>query len=470
MNLIIACNNLNGIGLNGKLPWYCREDLLLFREKTMNSILILGRKTADLIPKLQDRIIFVISKNKKPNYPYAVFKSVEEAYQKARTQYPEKKIFIAGGGEIYKYVMTFIPYMIDSIHVSHINNNIICDTYFNINDYISKNWNLSEEIHREGFVYQLWSRNNLTGVFYGREWTITERTPFNPASEETQYLNLLKEIVSSGDERKTRNGITKSLFGKNLKFDLRKGFPLLTTKKMFLRGIVEELLFFIRGETNSKKLEEKGVNIWRGNTSREFLDNNGFKDRNEGLLGPLYGFQWRFFGSGYNETTGTPLSYGYDQLQYVIDTIRNDPTSRRIVMTDYNPCQASQGVLYPCHSLIIQFYVYENFLDMTCYNRSQDVFLGTPFNIASSALLLTLISKVTGLTPRFLHLNLGDVHIYKLHENAVDTQIIREPYSFPQLVIKKDVRCIRDIEQLTSNDICVENYLCHAVIKAEMVA
>jgi thymidylate synthase len=458
--LIIACNNLNGIGLRGRLPWDNKEELSLFKENTLHSVLIVGRRTAETLPNLPNRVVFVVSKRQTGVY----FKSVESAIKKARALYPNKTIFIAGGGEIYKYVMSVIPHMITKIHVSHINNNALCDTFFNMTDYLKNGWVLESQKLYNSFVYQKWKRDSNIDTMIGREWDIKIE------SEETQYLSLLREIMREGEVRDTRNGETKSLFGKSLKFDLRNGFPLLTTKKMFLRGIVEELLFFIRGDTNTKTLEEKGVKIWTGNTNREFLDKNGFRNREEGLLGPLYGFQWRFFGSRYDEKTGDHLDKGYDQLQYVVNTIKTDPTSRRIIMTDYNPSQASEGVLYPCHSLIIQFYVSGPYLDMSCYNRSQDVFLGTPFNIASSALFLSLISKITGLLPRFLHMTLGDVHIYRQHYDAVSFQMERKPFRFPILVIKKEVSNITDLEKLQGNDITVERYDSHPPIKAEMVA
>jgi thymidylate synthase len=238
---------------------------------------------------------------------------------------------------------------------------------------------------------------------------------------------------------------------------------------MFLRGIVEELLFFIRGETDSKILENKNVNIWKGNTDRKFLDSVGMEDRKEGIMGPLYGYQWRHFNADYDENNTTPLDKGIDQLQNVIDTIKRDPSSRRILLTSYNPCQSKQGVLYPCHSIIIQFYVSEEFLDMYCYNRSQDLFLGVPFNIASSSLLLLLIAKVVNLTPRYLNIGMGDIHIYKQHYEAVETQLDRLPYRFPKIEIK-DVKSLKDIENLKYEDFILIDYLHYPVIKSEMIA
>jgi thymidylate synthase len=165
--------------------------------------------------------------------------------------------------------------------------------------------------------------------------------PIFENKQETNYLTIMKDIIENGSKRKTRNGVTYSLFGKHMEFDLNAGFPLLTTKKMGLRLIFEELMFFLRGKTDTKLLEQKNINIWKGNTSREFLDNNGFKHYNEGEMGKMYGFQWRHF-NGNDETTGI------DQLTDVLHLIKTDPTSRRILMTSYNPNQSKEGVLYPC--------------------------------------------------------------------------------------------------------------------------
>jgi thymidylate synthase len=241
---------------------------------------------------------------------------------------------------------------------------------------------------------------------------------------------------------------------------------------MFLKGIIEELLFFIRGETDSKLLESKGINIWKGNTSREFLDANGFKDRKEGEMGPMYGSIWRNFNVSITDETkdiSSPIKFGIDQLQNVINEIRNNPTSRRILLTTYNPSQAHLGVLYPCHSITIQFYIQNEFIDMFCYNRSSDLFLGLPFNIASTSLLLCIIAKITKLTPRYVNISLGDVHVYGNHEKAVQEQIIRIPYIFPHIELP-EIKELEDIEKASWTDFKFQNYSYYPSIKAEMVA
>jgi thymidylate synthase len=287
--------------------------------------------------------------------------------------------------------------------------------------------------------------------------------------DESKYLRLLGDVYKNGWEKKGRNGITKSMFGKTMEFDLRDGYPLLTTKAMFFRGVVEELLFFIRGDTDAKLLSNKKIKIWDGNTSREFLDSIRKTERREGVMGPMYGYQWRNFNAAYDEERAKPVSDGMDQLRKVINQIRDDPQSRRILLTDFNPLQADEGVLFPCHSIIIQFYVQDEYLDMFCFNRSSDLFHGLPFNIASSSLLQILIAKITGLTARKFVLSLGDVHIYESHYDVVAKQLSRIPFSFPKLDIGKELNYLDDIEKLEYADFKLVNYVAYETLKAAMV-
>jgi thymidylate synthase len=283
---------------------------------------------------------------------------------------------------------------------------------------------------------------------------------------EYSYLRLLNEVLQYGDERQTRNGIVLSLFGKELSFNVSDSFPLLTTKKMFTKGIIEELLFFIRGETDTNKLMEQGINIWKGNTTRDFLDKLGL-NYDEGMMGPMYGYQWRFFGLPY-QTSSEHNNY-VDQFKNIIETLKTDPNSRRLIMTDFNPSMVNEGVLYPCHSLIIQFYVIDNKLSIKMYQRSADLFLGLPFNIASTTLLLYIVAKLCKLEPANVHISLGDCHIYEVHMNQVKEQLKRQPFKFPKLIIP-EFKSLEDVEQATYKDFILEDYNCHPSIKAEMVA
>lgn len=320
--------------------------------------------------------------------------------------------------------------------------------------------------------------------------SIVSGTFFAPGNqEEAHYLDLLRKIKNDGHARQTRNGVVHSLFSAHLSFDLGQSFPLLTTKKMFLRGIFEELKFFMLGKTDSKLLENKGVNIWKGNTSREFLDSVGLHHYPEGQMGPMYGHQWRRFGAPI--VTDEKEETGVDQLQNVIDLLIADRFSRRILMTTYNPAQTDQGVLPPCHGIAIQFGI-EGTDRLCChmYQRSCDTFLGCPFNIASYALLVHIICILvncrlspgeTTLCPGTLTMSFGDYHIYEQHLDAVNIQLERAPKSFPQLRInvngtdrdgkgQKKLTCLDDIEYLEMSDLELIGYECCPAIKAPMVA
>jgi dihydrofolate reductase/thymidylate synthase len=484
-DVIVACTNECGIGLKGQIAWSCPEELKLFRRKTMGAVLIMGRKTVENLPKLSNRTIICVSRKtdldtSKYKNPCTVFKSVESALTYAKEMYPDKKIFISGGGGIYNYTFAYLRDHIDSLHISFMKENYTCDTFIYINQ---NDWELIDTNTHESFTHHVLKYNYGCNNSENKLETMMNLS-YDPNGE-AQYLKLIKEALT-WEKRDTRNGVTRSSFNNHLSFDLSKGFPLLTTKKMFTRGIIEELLFFIRGETDTTPLKEKKVRIWEGNTDRAFLDKIGMPNRKEGIMGPMYGYQWRYFNAEYDEKTGNPVSTrpltclcvagqrdvtkGVDQLKHVVDTIRNDPQSRRILMTDFNPAQASQGVLYPCHSIILQFYVNQGKLDMFCYIRSSDMFLGLPFNIASSSILLILIATITNLEPGNLHITLGDSHIYEDHIDQVKEQISRHPYKFPTLRIKKEIHEIDDIERLIPKDFEVVNYHHYPSIKAKMVA
>jgi thymidylate synthase len=269
----------------------------------------------------------------------------------------------------------------------------------------------------------------------------------NKQHDEYQYLELIRDILQNGFDKSDRTGTgTLSVFGRQMRFDLRNGcFPLLTTKKVFVRGIAEELFWFIRGSTNAKELQDKKVRIWDGNSSRAFLDSVGLGHREEGDLGPIYGFQWRHFGAEYKDMHSDYSGQGFDQLTDVISKIKNRPDDRRIIMCAWNPPDIKKMALPPCHCFV-QFYVANGELSCQLYQRSADIGLGVPFNIASYALLTYMIAHVTGLkTGDFVH-TFGDTHIYKNHVKAMQEQIQRTPRAFPKLNIKRKVENIEDFK------------------------
>jgi len=259
------------------------------------------------------------------------------------------------------------------------------------------------------------------------------------------YLQLLSDVLANGTDRPDRTGTgTRSLFGYQMRFDLAAGFPLLTTKKLHLKSIIYELLWFLRGETNVRWLQQHGVSIWN-----EWADANGD-------LGPVYGSQWRSWPDGKGGTI--------DQIANVVDSIRTRPESRRHIVTAWNPAEVDAMALPPCHCLF-QFYVAEGRLSCQLYQRSADVFLGVPFNIASYALFTHMVAQVTGLQPgAFVH-SLGDVHLYANHFEQARLQLGRLPRPLPRLTLNPERRSIFDFE---FEDFQITGYDPHPGIKAEI--
>lgn len=285
-------------------------------------------------------------------------------------------------------------------------------------------------------------------------------------TDEEQYIILLDKIMKTGCTKSDRTGVgTISLFGAQMRFDLSNGtFPLLTTKTVFWKGVVEELLWFIKGSTNAKDLSTKGVKIWDPNSTREYLDSIGLQDRQEGDLGPVYGFQWRHYGAEYKDMFADYTGMGVDQLLNVINTIKTNPNDRRIIMCAWNPIDLPKMALPPCHCLA-QFYVADGKLSCQLYQRSADMGLGVPFNIASYSLLTYMIAHVTGLQPgEFVH-TLGDHHIYLNHVEPLKIQIQRPLRPFPTLKIARTVETIEDFK---FEDFVLENYNPHPKIEMKM--
>jgi len=285
-------------------------------------------------------------------------------------------------------------------------------------------------------------------------------------SMELQYINLIKHILENGISKDDRTGVgTLSIFSYNMTFNLRESFPLLTTKKVYWKGVVEELLWFISGSTDSNVLKEKGVRIWEGNSSREFLDSRGLSHYDQGDIGAGYGFQWRHFGAKYTNMYDSYEGQGVDQLKDVIYKIKNTPDDRRIIMSAWNPTDLDKMALPPCH-IFVQFWVDTNKKELhsQMYQRSCDVGLGVPFNIASYSLLTCIIAKLCNLTPGDFHYCMGDTHIYKNHIDAMKLQITREPYDFPKIKIKD----ITDIDNIKFDDIELIDYKYYENIKMNM--
>ena len=276
---------------------------------------------------------------------------------------------------------------------------------------------------------------------------------------EASYLQLLRDVLENGRERKDRTGVgTRGLFGGQLRFDLRKRFPLLTTKKVHLKSIVHELLWFVRGETHVQPLKDVGVSIWDEWATAEQTARFG---RKEGDLGPVYGHQWRNFGAT-KRADGTYEKDGVDQLARLMHDLKEKPESRRLLVTGWNPKEADQVALPPCHTLF-QFHVQDGELSCHLYQRSADLFLGVPFNIASYALLTHMLAQQCDLEVGEFIWTGGDCHIYSNHTGQVQEQLSRTPFPYPTLRIKRRPPSIFDYEL---DDFEIVDYQHHAVIKA----
>ena len=290
----------------------------------------------------------------------------------------------------------------------------------------------------------------------------------NIKHDENQYLNLIEDILEENQEFNGRNGKTYAIFGSAMHFSLsNNSIPFLTTKKLAWKTCLKELLWFIKGSTCNKDLKNQNVHIWDLNSNREFLDSRGLTNYQEDDLGPIYGFQWRHYNAQYDSCNSDYSNKGIDQLQYIIDQLKDPNTrnSRRLIMTAWNPCQIDKMALPPCH-ILCQFNVTENNkLSCALYQRSGDVGLGVPFNIASYSLLTHLIAHHCGLIAHeFIHY-IGNTHIYDDHVEGLKIQIERTPYIFPSLKIE---RLCSNIEDYEVSDFNIENYKFHNSINLLM--
>ena len=484
----ISCIASNrAIGINNNLIFRLKEDMQFFKETTTNSdsdksnAIIMGKNTYHSIGKegLPGRINCVISNTYNPDYSSVnrvnYFSSVDSCISTLDNRTDIDKIFVIGGESIYKYFMYHNLY--DELLMSYVSKPTIDygDTFFpyiNLGEYNDIKKVKSQEIvtPNEKYNYDIYSLKKTDSIVNNTPSINSFVRTVSDNQDEFQYLDLIKKVMEKGTIRKTRNSNTISLFGEKMEFDISKSFPLLTTKRVFFRGIVRELLWFINAKTDSKLLESDKVNIWKGNSSREYLDSIGLNSYREGDCGPIYGFQWRHFNAEYTGPDSDYTGKGIDQLGNIINLLKNDPTSRRMFMSGWNPCQLTEMALPPCH-VSYQFYVRETnntrYLDCLMYQRSGDLFLGVPFNIASTSLLVYILGNITEINPGKINIVIGDAHIYENHIEQIKTQLERIPNSFPTININKQ---LTSLEDLTYEDIILKNYKPHPAIKADMIA
>ena len=281
-------------------------------------------------------------------------------------------------------------------------------------------------------------------------------------TNENIYLNALKDILENGISRKTKNSTILSKLSLKMEFNISESFPLITTKEVYWKGVVHELLWFIKGDTDSKKLENENVNIWKECSNKEYLENLKLFEYEEGDCGPIYGFQWRHFGTPYRGYDYKYSGLGIDQLQNCINLIIKNPSSRKIFMSSWNPVQINDMCIAPSQ-ISYQFYVSDQ-KELSCivYLMSGDMFLSIPFNIASSALLVYIIAKITYTIPKIVSFIIGDAYIYQENSRAINEQLSRKPYLSPTLKIVKRFSNINDYKY---DNIILEDYNYHPNIK-----
>lgn len=478
---IVAYDNKFGISKAGRIPWKLQEDLKFFKQMTTNHVVIMGRKTFEAIGKpLSNRINMVVSKTSTEIPGCLIFADILHCVKYCTllkdTEFKDKEFFIIGGGEIYKWFNE--RGLIGKEYITQVDIDSNCDVF-----YYPSTLEYKEEVictinfldlnpGNKKYKSEL-SDNNPKNTLDEPSAVTVKRTYIN--SEERNVLNLMKRILTKGNKRNDRTQVgTHSLFGGELTFDLSNGrFPLMTTRKMFLKGIFEELMLYIRGQTNTKILESKGVNVWKENTTRIFLNSRSLQHLPEGDMGHSYGFSMRHFGAKYVDCNVDYTGQGFDQLNWLINEIKTNPFSRRLIISLWEPDRMSQAVLPPC-LFNYQFYV-ENpdednpnsQLTLSCKmtQRSSDIAVAGGWNIVTGALFTIMLASICRLKPKTLIWSLGDVHIYNNLTDQVQIQIRREPYLFPiiNLVNPPD-----KIEDFTLENFEIIGYQNYAPIKVIM--
>ena len=504
-DLVVAATQRGGIGHRGDLPWgrALKGDLIRFKQLTtsisppsspttddssslfsspspassaIHNAVVMGRKTWDSIPThlrpLSGRLNVIVTVHEaeriraETNQHDNVLIASSLSHALTSLSSPRynaviSNVFLIGGASLIREAL--LSPSLHHIHLTQVLKDIECDTFIPaIAASDSLQLDIVGDVTVEGGIpYQFLTFRRTTPSPSSSRASSSSCNP-----EEQQYLSLVERIISTGSRKGDRTGVgTLSLFGEVLRFDLSRSFPLLTTKRVFFRGVVEELLWLIRGCTDSKELAKRKVHIWDSNGSRAFLDKLGFTEREEGDLGPVYGHQWRHFGAQYVDCHTDYTGQGVDQLQAIIQTLRSNPNDRRLLMSAWNPTDLPKMALPPCH-VLTQFYVSaDGRLSCAMHQRSCDMGLGVPFNVASYSLLTVMVAHVCNLQlGEFVHV-LGDAHVYLNHVEALKLQCQREPRGFPQLRVKRNVS---DIDSFTADDFELSGYEPYDNIKMEM--
>ena len=429
--IVVCTDNNYGISKQGRIPWACPADKAWFKKitsttttpKKQNAV-IMGNKTYTSlnIPCLANRINIVLSRQKQNDKPNVIFLysvgEIEDFIAKSDIE----DVYVIGGQQIYDLFKDKCLYIFHTL----LNSSFMCDLFFSQDIFNGHEIIMSRQLSCDAVLY-----------IYARSFMKTE---------EMLYQALINRVFENGIQTLERTGVgTIALFGETIRFDLHK-FPLLTTKQVFFRGVFEELMWFLRGQTDNKILQDKDVHIW---------DHNAYSNND---CGKIYGYQWRNFNS-----------QGIDQLCSLVKNITENNISefRRLIISAWNPAQLKEMCLPPCH-ILSQWNVRGEYLDTLVFMRSCDIALGLPFNIASYALFNYFIAKITHKKPGYLVFMIGNAHVYLNHVSALKTQLERAPYAFPDLVILKDINSVDDMLSLEYTDIHIKGYRAYASIKMEI--
>ena len=476
-DLICAYCDNRGIGYENNIPWKLSDDLKHFKSiTTLNNngkknIVIMGRNTWESIPTqyrpLNDRYNFVLSSkvdfvdSHKTDFIGTSFEIMINYINSKQDLFCDSKIFIIGGEMLYNYVLTNHLNNIDKLYITEIYAKIECDKFFP---------KIDNKIFKIKEVSKFKKENDIYFRYFTYEKKINNKD-FYINEEELNYKNMIKNILENGLVRDDRTGVgTLSIFAPySMKYNLEDTFPLCTLKRGFLRAVFEELMLYIRGQTDNNILKEKNIHIWDGNTTREFLDKRGLTHLPEGDMGETYGFNMRHYGGTYINCKSEYGKNGFDQLEYVINEIKNNPHSRRILINLWNPKTTCNAALPSClHQY--QFYVdtEKKTLSVQIYLRSSDVFLANNWNVCTGALFVFLLCNLEDidLTPGEITMVCGDAHIYKNHIELAQKMIERESYPYPKLAVlnKKN-----NIEDFVYEDIKLIGYKTHPNdLKGEM--
>lgn len=441
-SLITAIDTKSGISKNGKIPWYCPEDFGNFLNLTFNNIVIMGRITWDSLSKLYkpipNCINVVISRyglRNNDTYPNFIFNSIDnvvEYFNTNRKLYSNKKLFIIGGSNIYEQFLNLG--LVSDINITLINRDYECDNFIKLPDMMC-----SEEMNLYG----------NEDIIYRKYYTINH--------EENQFMKIILDIINCGKMCEDRTGnAVKSIFSREIRFDISNGrIPLITTQKIDFRNIFEELMWMLRGQTDSKILNKKRIHSWDYTTSRNYLDNRKLFNLPIGDIGPSNGFQIRHFGAEYIDCEKEYVS-GFDQLKYVMNLIKSNPNSRRMIINLWNPNQLNNISLPSC-IYGYHFYVHDKKLSCKIIQRSSNIVLDGSHNCAQGALLIHMICKVLDLNPGEVIWSPSDIFIYINQIDDSITQINRFPKPFPILNINEFPKN-NDILNFEYSDFTLINY------------